>query len=93
MRDYNETQDFWNAVKPHYQAKRQKLYNKLFKKQRGKCLLCGVHQTDSKRGLYIDHNHETGQARGLLCHHCNSMLGFAKDNVETLKRAIDYLND
>lgn len=39
----------------------------------------------------IDHDHKTGKVRGLLCGRCNSMLGFAKDRVKTLKAAIRYL--
>lgn len=40
---------------------------------------------------YVDHNHETGEIRGLLCHHCNTMLGMAKDNPELLMAGAAYL--
>lgn len=38
-----------------------------------------------------DHNHKTEKFRGWLCHSCNTLLGHAGDNIEILKRAIDYL--
>jgi len=41
--------------------------------------------------LKIDHDHRTGQVRGLLCHTCNAGLGMFKDNIELLHRAIMYL--
>ena len=43
------------------------------------------------RSLVVDHCHTTGQVRGLLCHHCNTMLGQADDNPELLLAAIRYL--
>jgi len=50
------------------------------------CPICG-----SEEPLVVDHNHSTGKVRGLICNHCNLVLGHAKDNIETLKNAIAYL--
>lgn len=44
-----------------------------------------------KKGLVVDHNHDTGEVRKLLCFECNTGLGFLQENVELLKRAIEYL--
>lgn len=41
--------------------------------------------------LVIDHDHRTGKVRGLLCNGCNVLLGAAYDNVQTLRKAIEYL--
>lgn len=41
--------------------------------------------------LAVDHDHQTGLLRGLLCTRCNSLLANANDSTETLKRAIAYL--
>lgn len=41
--------------------------------------------------LAVDHDHEISQIRGLLCNDCNRLLGAAKDDIETLEAAIDYL--
>jgi len=41
--------------------------------------------------LNVDHCHVKGTFRGLLCHNCNRALGLFKDNIDRLKRAINYL--
>lgn len=41
--------------------------------------------------LVVDHDHVTGMVRGLLCNSCNKMLGFARDKIERLRMAIEYL--
>ncbi len=46
-------------------------YQALRKKQGGKCSICGKKQWK----LRVDHDHKTGKVRGLLCEHCNKMLG------------------
>lgn len=58
-------------------------------KQGGVCRICQL--TPNKRGLFIDHDHETGNVRGLLCNACNLMLGFANDSPERLLAAVAYL--
>lgn len=63
------------------------------------CGICGVSEATARAGnnqtkhygLYIDHDHESGLLRGMLCHNCNLIIGHAKDNVNTLHRAIKYL--
>ena len=66
-------------------------YNDLFVKQNGCCKICNIHQADLPKALSADHCHDTGQVRGLLCQRCNAVLGMAKDNIETLKAAAEYL--
>lgn len=55
--------------------------------QSGLCLLCG----EAPDRWHIDHDHETGQVRGLLCHKCNVALGWFDDSPEKLRRAANYL--
>jgi len=57
-------------------------------KQCGKCGICG-HTGE----LCIDHCHDTGLVRGLLCRKCNLALGLLRDNASYLARAITYLED
>jgi len=53
------------------------------------CMVCGASRT--KRNLHIDHDHATKIVRGVLCQQCNMGLGCFKDNAETMKLAITYL--
>ena len=52
------------------------------------CAICG-----SEDNLHIDHNHDTGEVRGVLCNCCNRGLGLFGDNSELLKAAIGYLKE
>lgn len=67
-------------------------YNALIERQFGRCVLCQTEITEIDPALiHIDHCHTTGLVRGVLCVRCNSLLGFAKEDVTTLQRAIAYL--
>lgn len=66
-------------------------YNKLLNKQNECCCICHKHQSEFKIKLAVDHNHETGEVRGLLCTNCNNGLGRFKDNKDLLSEAIKYL--
>lgn len=57
-------------------------------RQEGRCAIC---DRTPERRLHIDHDHDTGELRGLLCHHCNTALGNFRDDPELLQRAIEYL--
>lgn len=65
-------------------------YIRMEEEQDGKCFICGGLNDDGKR-LYVDHNHTTKKVRALLCRRCNSVIGYANENIETLKSAIGYL--
>lgn len=67
-------------------------YEALYWRQGGCCGLCRRAAKECRHGrLYVDHCHETGAVRGLLCAQCNSMLGFSGDRPRTLRRAAAYL--
>lgn len=70
-------------------------YEALLVRQAGACAICGRPETMTRKGrvrrLAVDHDHETGVVRGLLCAKCNAMLGAVEDSPETLRRAIQYL--
>ncbi len=63
--------------------------------QDNKCAVCGNPETGKRYGktpsLSVDHNHDTGKVRGLLCQDCNRMIGIAKENTKTLRAAALYL--
>jgi hypothetical protein len=61
-----------------------------FKKQDGKCAICGKSQSDFKRRLNLDHSHKTGQIRGLLCYYCNKFL-VGRHTLESATKLVNYL--
>lgn len=63
-------------------------YNSMYVDQGGCCGIC-----ESSVQLVVDHDHETGRVRGLLCRQCNAAIGGLKDDPETLRRAIRWLED
>ncbi len=70
-------------------------YEDILIAQGNKCKICGVNSNPDKRAGYfvIDHNHTTGDIRGLLCTKCNALLGLAQDKEEILERAKQYLKE
>lgn len=66
-------------------------YNNLNEKQKGNCAICGRNHSELGRMLDVDHCHETGKIRGLLCNNCNQGIGLLKDNPDILRNAIKYL--
>lgn len=69
-------------------------YGRLLINQGGGCAIC--HRSDAGvsdgRRLHVDHDHQTGRVRGLLCHSCNSLLGHARDQQDILRGAVRYLS-
>lgn len=70
----------------------QKDYETLWEKQAGRCKICDKAFKDIKRPS-VDHCHDTGRVRGLLCKQCNTGIGQFKDNPDLLLLACDYLLD
>lgn len=70
-------------------------YSAMHATQGGLCALCGGEgfctAEHHQLRLVVDHCHATGRVRGLLCHNCNRALGLLKDNVQTINKAIAYL--
>lgn len=64
-------------------------YDKMFQEQNGLCAICL--RSDTLRELSVDHNHETGKIRGLLCGKCNLAIGNLEENIEHFYSAIRYL--
>lgn len=70
-------------------------YRKMLADQNGLCAICGKEERQEICGkvasLSVDHNHETDKVRELLCMRCNAILGYAKDDIQLLEAAINYL--
>ena len=66
-------------------------YNAMLADQGGVCAICGRTQEENGKRLSVDHDHETGAVRGLLCKSCNSGLAMFQDSPEIFHSAADYL--
>jgi hypothetical protein len=65
-------------------------YDRILAEQGSVCAICGAPEP-SDASLHIDHDHATGQVRGLLCDLCNRGLGYFADSAERLDVAATYL--
>lgn len=64
----------------------------LLQEQGPRCAICSVEaDTLPPSKWHLDHDHETGALRGFLCHHCNLLLGHARDDASVLRAAAAYL--
>lgn len=75
-------------------------YDRMLKEQGGRCKICQTPGVKSiilgdrhnrYHRLYIDHDHETGEIRGLLCYHCNIVLGHLFDDLERARAVVKHL--
>ena len=68
-------------------------FNQLVDFQEGRCAVCLKPFEEMSRRANVDHDHETGQVRGILCTGCNTGIGHLGDNIEGIKRALYYLQN
>jgi hypothetical protein len=88
MRDYGKKYH----LKKTYNLTQEQYNNKL-KEQNHKCAICEIDETEApKQKLCVDHCHVTNEIRGLLCHNCNVSIGLLKESINTLTKAISYLD-
>ena len=71
---------------------------KMKEEQDNKCFLCGsegflMDKEKHVEKLAVDHCHDTGKVRKLLCHNCNRALGMFKDNPDILRKAANYIEE
>ncbi len=71
-------------------------YDRMLEAQDGVCASCGEVETYVAHGkvkrLAVDHDHETGLVRGLLCHACNAALGHLKDDPRRIMNLAEYIS-
>lgn len=77
---------------PKYKISKED-YMRMFLGQEGRCKICLTHEDSLNKRLAIDHCHETGEVRGLLCMRCNSALGLLKENINIVDNALTYLKE
>lgn len=73
-------------------------YQTLLTSQNSTCPICKVEISDTleykrQRTVVVDHNHDTGEVRGILCWSCNLVLGHARESTDILYKAIVYLSE
>ncbi len=67
-------------------------YNQMLTEQNDCCAICGTDNPGGKHGKFmVDHNHDTGEVRGLLCKRCNIAIGEFNDDPSILEKAVLYL--
>lgn len=71
----------------------QKEYDTMSESQNHVCKICKLPKNTANKKLAVDHNHKTGQIRGLLCDRCNRAIGLLKvdEGTELLEKAIEYI--
>jgi len=66
-------------------------YSERYIEQKERCMLCGIHQSKLKQRLCVDHNHNTGQCRGLVCIPCNTLIGIVENKSDAIIKIEEYL--
>lgn len=67
-------------------------YDLMLIEQNDRCKICSRHKSEFTEPLNVDHDHNTGIIRGLLCRACNNASGLFRDDKASLKKAIEYLS-
>lgn len=67
-------------------------YDRLLARQGGVCAICKQHRRDARnREMPVDHDHATKAVRGILCDHCNRIIGLFNDDPDVITAAVNYL--
>jgi len=68
-------------------------YELIYNNQEGCCAICKKHSSTFRIRLAVDHDHDTGEVRGLLCDRCNRGIGMLKDSPEICRQAAQYIEE
>ena len=68
-----------------------KQFDEMLKQQNHCCAICMTTTPKGRGTFHVDHCHETGKIRGILCHDCNTGIGKLGDSLESIKKAVSYL--
>ena len=79
-----------NDLKRNYGITLQE-HQEMYENQNGRCAICQKEGDGKWKKLCVDHDHETGKVRQLLCRRCNMVLGQVYDNISLLEEHIKYL--
>ena len=88
---YQDNKERWQETALSQYGITVEQYKDMLEEQSGVCAVCS-NTCSSKKSLAVDHNHETGRVRGLLCLRCNTALGLLKDDPATIENLLRYAN-
>ena len=93
LRQYNKihSEDSRNNTLKRKYGITTKEYDTMLLYQNGQCASCKASQKDFKRRFHVDHNHFTGDIRGLLCVNCNHLVGLFEKNPDYFENVKKYL--
>lgn len=87
----------WILTRKRHQVKKYGLtledYLSMHRAQNGRCKICDKKDSEEVLNLCVDHDHDSGKVRGLLCDFCNTSLGFLKDDPDLFVKAAKYILD
>lgn len=93
---YSRNKEHVKSSQRKYQLQKYSLteqaYSEMLEAQQGACAICGTTEPTGKWKVFaVDHCHDTGEVRGLLCNECNRGMGLLGDDPDRLRQAADYL--
>lgn len=68
-------------------------YERLLAEQHGRCAICDREPVEGERAFAVDHDHDTGRVRGILCGPCNRGIGYLQEEPKLLRAAAAYLEE
>jgi len=86
--DYEKDKD--SKLKRAYGISFQE-YKEMLAAQEGKCAICGTQDMGKRKAFAVDHCHTCNEVRGLLCSPCNTAIGLLREDLNTMKRAMEYV--
>lgn len=86
--DKEKARQKYRNIKCRYGLSKEE-YDRLYERSGGACYSCG--RVPANMQICVDHCHETGRVRGLLCTECNKGLGLIGDTIESVEKLLEYL--
>lgn len=90
---YNPSKNRMHNMQKNFGKGILETYQEIFEAQGGVCAICASPENGRYAHLSVDHNHDTGKIRGLLCNNCNRGIGLLKDDPKILEQAKKYLEN
>ena len=90
LRDYRKKSHRQYSLRTYFDISEDQ-YNELLEKQQHSCAICKRHHTEFNKYLAVDHSHQTGEIRGLLCTECNKNLIRNHEDPSIFRTAAEYL--